>query len=145
MYTVTDCHPKDFLSADALFDRVFGPGRYAKTAQRLRENRLPLYEYSRLARANDADTLVGALLTWPLDGDTLFLGPMAVLPQARGHDLGRRLLRAALADVQKPVVLIGAADYYAPFGFVPCRMAMPGPVDPARLLRRESVACGVVE
>ena len=66
----------------------------------------------------------------------------------QGH--GRKLLaesleRARSADMQL-ILLIGDPPYYARFGFVPAprgRIAMPGPVDPERLLVLELHA-GVV-
>ena len=135
-YTLSIPTLADLPPAEALFDEVFGPGRYAKTAQRLREGRRPLFKHSRIVRIDGLT--VGALLTWPFDAERLFLGPMAVRAQARGRNLGREMLQAALSEVSQPVVLIGAADYYAPFGFVPAEVSMPGPVDRSRLLLRLS-------
>ena len=58
--------------------------------------------------------------------------------------IGRKLVATALEAAKEagasPVILVGDAPYYAPFGFTPMpegRIRMPRPVDPARLLVAE--------
>jgi predicted N-acetyltransferase YhbS len=134
--------PTDAARVQALHARVFGPGRFARTAFRLREQAAPLLALS--LTALDADTLIGAvsmsrITVGPVPG--VLLGPLAVLPDKRDLGIGRTLLakavQAAHLSGEPYVLLVGDLPYYAPAGFavVPHgTMAMPGPVDPARLL-----------
>ncbi len=129
---------------DALFARAFGPGRFAKTAARLRENNTPLYALGRIAWRNGR--LAGAARVWPIQAGprkAVFFGPFAVEDSLRGQGLGQALAQAcceaAIGDGQTAMVLIGAAAFFAPLGFTPApegRLLLPGPVDPGRLLWR---------
>ena len=93
--------------------------------------------------------LVGSVRLWPVRiGETaaLLLGPLTVEPAFRergiGHALIERSLAAAKAAGHRVVVLVGDEPYYGRAGFKPVppgRIAMPGPVDPARLLVCELV------
>ena len=53
------------------------------------------------------------------------LGPMAVLPAYQREGVGSALIRAALSELQKAghdvVFVLGHAEYYPRFGFVPSR------------------------
>lgn len=145
----TDLHiafddPAMDVAVNALFHRAFGPGRFAKTAERLRETNAPLRTLSRLAFQRDA--LVGAAKVWPIrfaDCRGVFFGPFAVEETHRSAGLGRALVQAcceaAAAESHGVMLLIGAAEFFEPIGFsrVPAgQITMPGPVDPARLLWR---------
>jgi predicted N-acetyltransferase YhbS len=125
-----------------LIDRAFGPGRYAKTAERLREHNAPLLDISLTAWSEDR--LVGCVRMWPVhvgDRPAVFLGPFAVEPTFRSAGLGAALIRqACVATAQAGhdlVLLVGAAAYFEPLGFrkVPSgRLVLPGPIDPDRVL-----------
>jgi predicted N-acetyltransferase YhbS len=137
-----DCVYDD--AVEALYARAFGPGRFAKAAARLRESNTCLRALSSLAF--DDDSLVGACRLWPVVTDrgdaALFLGPIAVDATMRGSGLGQRLVEACLAAAQnsgdeRAIILVGDMGFFAKMGFqiVPKgQLAMPGPVDPARLL-----------
>jgi predicted N-acetyltransferase YhbS len=131
---------------EALYDRVFGPGRFAKAAARLREGNLHDQQASRLGF--HSDRLVGACRLWPVaaQGHAMFLGPIAVEPDARGLGVGHALTQACLAQVDdlggQPVLLVGDMSFFGDFGFVAVPKGlvdMPGPVDPARFLVRGSL------
>lgn len=134
----------DGAAVDAFIDRVFGPGRYAKTAERLREGNTPLLSLSFTCRRDGA--LIGCVRQWPIligEAPAIFLGPFAVDPDERSLGLGAALVEraceAARARGHGLVLLIGAADYFSRLGFegVPVgRLVMPGPIDPRRLLWR---------
>lgn len=127
-----------------LVDRAFGPGRFAKTAARLREGSYPRLDLS-VAAWREAD-LVGAVTIWPIrigDDPALFLGPIAVHPDWRGRGLAREMSEAACAAAaavgEMAVLLVGDQRLFGPVGFErvePGRLRMPGPVDPRRLLWR---------
>jgi predicted N-acetyltransferase YhbS len=135
----------DALAIDRLHERTFGPGRYARTAYRIREGEKHRLDLSFTARIGTL--LVGSVRLTPIRiGDTpaLLLGPLTVEPPFRDKGIGIRLIERALAGAKEKghrlVVLVGDEPYYARVGFkrVPKRRAqMPGPVDPARLLVAE--------
>ena len=154
MFEIEFERPEHQAAIDALLDLSFGPGRYAKTAQRLREGNRAIPELCYVAFANDVTgdgkverRMVGSLSFWPVvigGVPGLMLGPLAVEPRLRGQGCGVKLMQRGLSDAEalgyRLVILVGDAPYYAKVGFVPVppgRLTMPGPVDPARLLYRE--------
>lgn len=140
---------EDHLDAiSALHARAFGPGRYARTAYRVRERTPLLTPHCRAAFLDGK--LVAALRFTPISvggvEGALLLGPVAVEPDVKGKGYGKTLIAKALEDAAADgfqlVLLVGDLPYYGRFGFVsvpPGQIAMPGPVDPRRLLARELV------
>jgi predicted N-acetyltransferase YhbS len=134
--------PADAESILRLNERVFGPGRFARTAYRLRETTPPDLSLSCVARVGTL--LVGANAMTPiLIGATpaLLLGPLIVEPVFRSQGIGEALvtrsLEAAKAAGAKLTILVGDEPYYARMGFKAApsgRIVLPGPVDPARVL-----------
>jgi predicted N-acetyltransferase YhbS len=133
--------PNDAPAVAALIDRVFGPGRYAKAAERLREGNRPLLDLCFVARA-EGET-VGCVRMWPIrigEAPAVLLGPLAVDDARRRLGLGAALVRraceAAAAAGHALVLLVGDEPYYGPLGFsrAPAAVVLPGPVDPARVL-----------
>lgn len=138
------------LHADAiedLFDRTFGPGHFAKTAERLRENSASLPEINRVAL--EAGKVVGVCRVWPLvvgqaRAPALFYGPVAVDPAYRGQFLSLRITEAALeagkAAGWPAAILIGAHSLFGKAGFVVApkhRLTFPSPQDQARVMVRD--------
>lgn len=140
--------PDDAVAIERLVERTFGPGRYAKTAYRLREAGPHALALSFTARIGTL--LVGSVRLTPVRiGETpaLLLGPLTVEPPFRGRGVGRMLLERALNDARakghRLVLLVGDEPYYSRVGFkkVPKgRATMPGPVDYDRMLVIELVA-----
>lgn len=138
----------DAAAVEALHAAVFGPGRFARTAFRLREG-VP-HDPALSLVALKGDALVGAVRLTPMRiGATpaLLLGPLCVRPELKNLGVGKTLMRrsmeAARVEGHRLVLLVGDLPYYWPFGFraVPGgAVTMPGPVDPARLLWAELVA-----
>lgn len=134
--------PADRPLIDALIARAFGPGRYVKAAERLRETNRPALGVSRTVWLGER--LAGCVRMWPIrigGAPALFLGPFAVEPDLRSLGLGARLIRAASQAAQAAgapgVLLVGDAPYFSSLGYA--RLAgdpviLPGPVDPARVL-----------
>jgi len=139
--------PADAEAIERLNERVFGPGRFARTAYRLRETTAHNLKLSFVARVGTL--LVGASRMTPIViGKTpaLLLGPLIVEPVFRSQGIGEALimrsLEAAKAAGVKLSILVGDEPYYARVGFKrtpPGRLQFPGPVDPARLLYCEIV------
>ena len=141
--TMRAVNAADIASIQCLHDRAFGPGRYARTAYRIREG-LPLFSpLCRLAEADDI--LVAALRMAPVtvggSARVQLLGPLAVEPALKGQGIGKALVAEALVSAKETgenlVLLVGDLPYYGRFGFnvaTPGRFDLGGPVDPARLL-----------
>jgi predicted N-acetyltransferase YhbS len=137
--------PADAPAIERLHERTFGPGRFAKTAYRLREQAAHRLDISFTARIGTL--LVGSIWLSPIRiGETkaLLLGPLTVEPAFRERGVGQALIERALRDAKakghRLVFLVGDEPYYGKCGFKrvpPGRAIMPGPVDPARLLVAE--------
>jgi predicted N-acetyltransferase YhbS len=137
---------------EALLDRAFGFGRFAKTAERLREGRLPANGLS--FAAIEDDSIVGTIRFWHVrigqSRDALLLGPVAVAESHHGQGIGaaliRRGLRAAKARGHAAVILVGDERYYCRFGFrmdLTWRLELPGWVDRSRFLGIELISRGL--
>ncbi len=129
-------------AVDRLINDAFGPGRYAKTAERLREGNLAVPELSLVALAGEV--LLGAVRVWPIQiGASFgyFLGPIAVVPSARRHGVGQALVREALTRATQLgqgasfMLLVGEGSFFGPLGFkaVPAEITLPGPVPAHRV------------
>ena len=121
---------------------AFGPGRFARTAFRVREavEPDPALSFVALSRGH----LAGSVRLSPIQVGpcrALLLGPLAVHPDFKNHGAGALLMKRAIAEAKRldycAILLVGDYEYYARFGFervAPGAICMPGPVDPARLL-----------
>jgi predicted N-acetyltransferase YhbS len=135
----------DHIAIERLHERTFGPGRYARTAYRIREGVSHRFDLSFTARIGTL--LVGSVRLSPVrigGVSALLLGPLTVEPPFRGRGIAKALIARALEQARKQghklVVLVGDEPYYGPLGFkrIPKgRAKMPGPVDPGRLLVAE--------
>jgi predicted N-acetyltransferase YhbS len=136
---------EDALAIERLHERTFGPGRYVRSAYRIREGRGHVLNLSFTARIGSL--LVGSVRLTPVRiGETpaLLLGPLTVEPPFRQRGVGGALIERALKGAKAAghplVVLVGDEPFYRKSGFkrIPKgRVKMPGPVDPARLLVAE--------
>ena len=134
--------PRDAVHVDALVAKGFGPGRYAKSAWRLREGVSPQEGLSFVAV--EGEVLRGSVRFWPIavGGDkALLLGPLAVDTEQRGRGIGIALMNRGVEEARafghRAIILVGDAPYYARAGFAPLlagKIKFPGPVDSARIL-----------
>lgn len=134
--------PDDDARIEALNAESFGPGRFAKSAYRLREGVRPVAGLSFVAVENGI--LRGSVRFWPIrvgGHEELLLGPLAVEGNQRGRGIGIGLMQAGIAAAQKGpwrgILLVGDEPYYAKVGFSrlpPGRVKFPGPVDQDRIL-----------
>ena len=135
----------DALPIERLHERTFGPGRFARTAYRIREQLGHRLELSFTARIGTL--LVGSVRLTPIRiGKTpaLLLGPLTIEPPFRERGIGQALMERALdaarAKGHRLVVLVGDEPYYKKVGFkrIPKgRVMLGGPVDYDRLLVAE--------
>ena len=144
--------PADREAIEHLHERAFGPGRFARTAFRLRERapELPALSFTAVV----GTLLVGNVRVSPLSigpEPALALGPLAVEPAFEKRGIGAALMARALEAARSGghtlMLLVGDEPYYGRFGFVRAsagKLQMPGPVDPARLLLAE-LAPGAIE
>ncbi len=140
--------PGDVCAREALLDVAFGPARFAKASERLREGNSPAPGLALVAA--DRGRFAGTVRLWPVsagsDGPALLLGPLAVATDLRSRGVGGRLMRRAIEDARvrghAAVLLVGDAAYYGRFGFSVEKtgdLRMPGPYEPERLLALELV------
>ena len=139
---------------EQLLDRVFGEGRQARTAYRIRAG-MDWLEALSFAALDGDDLLVGTIQIWPIaltdpdgrDFPLLMVGPVAVLPDHQGQGYGKAMMAASLGAIEEtsgnapplPQMLIGDADYYGGWGFTAAptgEWRAPGPNEPERLLVR---------
>jgi predicted N-acetyltransferase YhbS len=153
MATIRPERAEDAKAADAIVAERFGPGRFAKTAYRLREGVARVAALSFVAE--EGGRIVGTVRYWPVEigGEAaLMLGPIAIVADRQGQGIALALMQTSLAEAKRlghrAVVLVGDEPYYARAGFARIqptgRITMPGPVDLARLLGL-SLAEGALE
>ena len=134
--------PELLEAVDELSAIAFGPGRFARTAFRLREGVLSIPALSFVLFHGGELTGSVKLTRIKVDGeDSLVLGPLVVKPEYKNCGFGKQLMEkavdAAKVAGEKHIILVGDEPYYGRFGFqkVPLGdITMPGPVDPHRLL-----------
>jgi hypothetical protein len=132
---------------EALYDRTFGPGHFAKTAERLREGNASRPDVTRIAVSNGH--VIGVCRIWPIvvgedRQPAVFVGPVAVEPGFQGQRLGLTVTGEALEAATQAgcgaAVIIGAPQYFGELGFTvvaPDRFSFPGPQDMARVMVRD--------
>jgi predicted N-acetyltransferase YhbS len=146
MVTIRNETVRDLGAREALLDGVWGAARFQKTAERLREGRLPAAGLSFSAVADRR--LIGSVRLWHVcagpDRPALLLGPLAVEEARRGCGIGAALMQHALVAARRrghrAVLLVGDEPYYRRFGFSAAKTAalwLPGPYERSRLLACE--------
>ena len=140
---VRSATPADDAFVDALHDLAFGPGRFARTAFRVRE-RFAIDPALSLIAEVDGQRCGSVWMTPISVGGTngYLLGPLATHPDFRKRGAGKLLAREAtrlalLRGEGRFVLLVGDRDYYCPLGWRTTTrgaITFPGPVDPARVL-----------
>ena len=130
----------------ALHGRVFGPGRFVRSAYRVREGKGLISRFCRVAMLGGKPVATLRITDIAVGGTqgAALLGPLAVDPDFAGQGYGRRLVSEALDEMKhagvKLVVLVGDEPYYGRFGFAPVapgHILLPGPVNPQRILAVE--------
>jgi predicted N-acetyltransferase YhbS len=136
----------DAAAISKLHARAFGPGRFARTAYRIREGKPGHSEFCRVCLIDGQ--LAAAVRLSPIfiggKPGALLLGPLAVDPAFANQGYARGLVGNALEAARTAgigiVVLVGDEPYYSRLGFRPIprgQICLPGPVNPDRLLAVE--------
>jgi predicted N-acetyltransferase YhbS len=139
--------PEDDAAIERLSERTFGPGRFARSAYRLREEVDHRRDLSYTARIGTL--LVGSVRLTPIkigQAKAVLLGPLTVEPPFRSRGVGRALLEASMTAARNAgiqlILLVGDEPYYGRSGFRKVekgRVKLPGPVDTERVLIAELV------
>jgi predicted N-acetyltransferase YhbS len=146
MVTIRNERPADVIAREALLDTAYGPARFGKTSERLREGRRPAEQLSFVA--TERGRVIGTVRLWHVWAGAgraaLLLGPLAVHPDCRGRGIGSKLMRRAIMAARRlghgAVLLVGDAPYYGRFGFAAEKTSalwMPGRYERKRLLALE--------
>ncbi|WP_309646444.1 N-acetyltransferase [Phenylobacterium sp.] len=139
---------QDAQAIEALLDHAFGPGRFTKVSERVRE--IAEFRPELSVCAWEGARLVGSVRMWKVHvggAPVIFLGPLAVEADVRKHGTGGVLVQRACAAAEGagfPVVLlVGDEPYFGRFGFAAApgrEVRLPGPVDQRRVLVRGTQA-----
>jgi predicted N-acetyltransferase YhbS len=142
--TLQSEQPADAARIEALLDRAFGPGRFTKVSERVRE--LADFAPELSVCAWDGDRLLGVVRMWRVavgGQPVVFLGPLAVEQDDRSAGVGAllaaRACEAAAAAGESHVLLVGDEPYFGRVGFAAApasAVILPGPVDQRRVLAR---------
>jgi predicted N-acetyltransferase YhbS len=144
-FTLVAEKPEHAAAVERVLDRAFGPGRFAKTSERVRERGAAAEPSLSRVALDESGEVVGVCRIWRVSAEgganLYFLGPLAVDPRAQNAGLGADLVRAAVAACRATradgIVVVGAKSFFEPLGFsrvAEGTLALPGPVNPARLL-----------
>lgn len=135
---------QDDSAVETLLDHAFGPGRFVKVSERVRE--FAEFRPDMSFCAWDGARLVGSVRMWKVrvGGEpVIFLGPLAVEADVRKHGTGAHLVKLACRAAEDAgfpaVLLVGDEPYFGRLGFsaAPAReVRLPGPVDQRRVLLR---------
>jgi predicted N-acetyltransferase YhbS len=138
-------HLGDHDAVERLHERAFGPGRFARTAFRLREAAGVAAALGHVAHVGTF--LAGSVRMTPVlagQSRAMMLGPLTVDPAFEGRGIGSALMKEAIHAAQVEgfglMLLVGDLAYYQRFGFSVLphgQLALPGPVNPARFLALE--------
>ena len=133
---------EDFDAVEQLAAEAFGPGRFTRSAFRLREG--VMHEPNLSFTLHRNEKLAGSVkLTKILidQDEALLLGPLVVAPEFKNEGIGADLMLKAVEAAKKAehevIILVGDYDYYKKFGFEQIKkgqVIFPGPVDPSRIL-----------
>lgn len=138
--------PSDLPEVLDLNARALGPGRFVRTAYRVREGGggVPSLSFTARAGVRLAGSIRFTALSVGGHAGALLLGPLVVEPDYAGQGCGRMLIAhgidAARDQGFRLVILVGDRPYYERFGFAPVprgQFRFPGPVNPDRILALE--------
>lgn len=145
-YSIRPATRQDVENISKLHGHAFGPGRFARTAYRIREGKGQISRFCLVAEREGK--LVGSIRMTEVTvggvGGAALLGPVVVAPEWRGTGLGTQLIDSAIDAARTAhvalLILVGDEPFYGRFGFQPAKpgtITLPGPVNPERILTAE--------
>ena len=137
-YPIRREEARDGAAIDQLVLKAFGPGRFAKTAERIREAAALTAGFC----VYEGEDLIGSVRLWAItvgQARSVFLGPIAVDQTRRSSGLGGEMVRVCIEEARAQgldgVLLVGDPPYFSRFGFEPAPQAvLTGPVDRRRVM-----------
>lgn len=136
----------DIPAIEALHAAAFGPGRFTRTAYRIREasTRGPLIALTAWHGGELAGAVHFTAITIGGRRGAALLGPLVIAPTHRSKGCGQRLMGLGLEEATRRgyelAVLIGDLPYYQRAGFraIPVgQIVLPGPADTNRFLAKD--------
>ena len=146
MITIRHERLADLVAREQLLHAAYGPARFTKASERLREGRAPAEGLAFVA--TEDGRAVGTVRLWHVtagrDRPALLLGPLAVAAECRHRGIGSALVARALREAKRKkhraVLLVGDREFYGRFGFSAERTGglwLSGPNEAHRLLACE--------
>ena len=137
-YPIRREEARDAVAVDQLVLAAFGPGRFAKTAERIRETAAMTAGFC----VYQGEGLIGSVRLWAVqvgEARSVFLGPIAVDQTRRSGGLGGELVQACIEEARLQgldgVLLVGDPPYFSRFGFeLAPQVTLAGPVDRRRIM-----------
>src|SRR3954465_2832159 len=112
--TILTEKPEDAAAIERLHECTFGPGRFVRTSERIRERIAHQLDLSYTARIGTL--MVGSVRLTPIcsgEMPALLLGPLTIEPPFRARGIGKAMMERALKDAKekghKLVVLVSNA------------------------------------
>ncbi len=141
--TIHSTKKEDLSWVHGLHERVFGPGRFARAAFRVRENFPIDKNLSLIAKLNGKKVASISMTPISIDGKNGYLlGPLATEFKSRGLGIGGNLVKQVCKNAMKNeqvkfVLLVGEYSYYGRLGFQKAKLnniSFPAPLDQNRIL-----------
>lgn len=111
----------DYSKAIGLINKVFGPGRFAKTSEIWRQYMHWRPELSQMVQLGNECQGVVMIYRPNHDLKLAFLGPIAVHKQSRSQGIGHELVKKAMLACSEAgyerLFLIGSLEFFEPLGF----------------------------
>lgn len=141
---------EDDYAIEQIIKSIFGPGRFAKTIYRLRENKNQYHSLFRFVAENHLGQIVATIqiaqyVPYP---EIAILGPIAVNLDLQNMGLGMALMKISEQECLKynfkKIMLIGDPEYYKRFGYQPIPMNslevdLEYPINKNRLLVKQII------
>lgn len=125
-WTIRQETATDYKEIAALLNEAFGQSQEAQLVDALRA--MDQFNSALALVAEHEQSIIGHILFTPIEigpkkAVSLALGPMGVLPPFQKKGVGKKLiqagLKAAKAEAYNSVIVLGHAEYYPKFGFLP--------------------------
>jgi len=128
LLTIRSETPEDGADIHFVYGKAFGQESETELVEKLRNRGMLIVSLVALSDVQVVGHIAFSPVTVKSEDSSfqaIALGPMAVLPEYQRKGIGSQLVRTGLEECRhlghEIVVLVGHADYYPRFGFVPAR------------------------